>query len=89
MVLAENSLVVGDRRWFLYFCLFMAILIDVQSFCCDQPPPYTGCDWYYHGGNFLGQIPFQCTGTCPAGKAVIATDPSGCWSGVFNGISIM
>ena len=61
----------------------------MQSFCCDKPPPYTGCDWYYHGGNFWGQIPFVCTGTCPAGKAVIATDPTSCWSGVFNAISMM
>ncbi|GIJ91973.1 hypothetical protein Asppvi_010948 [Aspergillus pseudoviridinutans] len=52
-----------------------------KSFCCDQPPPYENCDWYYHGGKILGQIPFQCTGECPAGKASIATDPSGCLSG--------
>ncbi|RDB24966.1 Chitotriosidase-1 [Hypsizygus marmoreus] len=55
--------------------------IGQKSFCCDQPPPYEGCDWYYHGGNFWGEIPFACTGTCPAGKAVIATDPTGCFSG--------
>ncbi|KAH9478589.1 Chitotriosidase-1 [Psilocybe cubensis] len=55
--------------------------IGDKSFCCDQPPPYENCDWYYHGGKFLGQIPFVCTGTCPAGKSVIATDPTGCWSG--------
>ncbi|ODM15752.1 hypothetical protein SI65_08986 [Aspergillus cristatus] len=52
-----------------------------KSLCCDQPPPYENCDWYYHGGKILGQIPFKCTGTCPAGKASIATDPTGCLTG--------
>ncbi|KDR82337.1 hypothetical protein GALMADRAFT_237588 [Galerina marginata CBS 339.88] len=55
--------------------------IGSKSFCCDQPPPYQNCDWFYHGGNFWGAIPFSCTGTCPAGKSVIATDPTGCFSG--------
>jgi chitinase len=27
-------------------------------------------------------VPFRCAGTCPAGKQLIATDPSGCLSGV-------
>ncbi|KAJ5951267.1 uncharacterized protein N7479_009680 [Penicillium vulpinum] len=56
-------------------------IVGYKSFCCDQPPPYENCDWYYHGGKIWGSIPFQCTGTCPAGKASIATDPSGCLSG--------
>ncbi|RDB25300.1 Chitotriosidase-1 [Hypsizygus marmoreus] len=47
----------------------------------QKPPPYEGCDWYYHGGNIWGEIPFACSGSCPAGKAVVATDPTGCFSG--------
>ncbi|KAL5363196.1 putative class V chitinase [Aspergillus floccosus] len=55
--------------------------LGFKSFCCDQPPPYENCDWYYHGGKILGSIPLICTGECPAGKASIATDPSGCMTG--------
>lgn len=56
-------------------------VVGSKSFCCDQPPPYQNCAWYAHGGNFLF-VPFNCAGTCPGTKQLIATDPTGCLSGV-------
>ena len=52
-----------------------------KSFCCPDPPPYTGCDWYYHGNKFFGSVPGFCGGGCPDGKYPIASDPFLCITG--------
>lgn len=66
-----------------------------KSFCCTQPPPYTGCSWLVFSidvlssakhvarnshGNSLG-FPFFCNGNCAAGKTPIATDTFLCITG--------
>lgn len=53
-----------------------------KSLCCTQPPPYQNCQWYKHGDSFanIGN-PFSCSGKCPAGKQMIASDIGSCFSG--------
>ncbi|KAK7029911.1 putative class V chitinase [Favolaschia claudopus] len=54
-------------------------LSGVKSYCCTQPPPFTGCEWNKHGDdNSFFQNPFVCQGKCPAGKQLIATDIGSC-----------
>ncbi|KAJ6559056.1 putative class V chitinase [Mycena vulgaris] len=50
-----------------------------KSYCCTQPPPFTGCVWNKHGDdNSFFQNPFVCQGKCPAGKQLVATDIGSC-----------
>ncbi|KAF7342007.1 putative class V chitinase [Mycena venus] len=50
-----------------------------KSYCCTQPPPFTGCVWNKHGDdNSIFQNPFVCQGKCPAGKQLVATDIGSC-----------
>ena len=53
-----------------------------KSLCCTQPPPYQNCQWYKHGDSFgnFGN-PFSCSGKCPAGKQMIASDIGSCFVG--------
>lgn len=53
------------------------------SFCCREQYPYEDCNWYYQSSRIWGEIPFWCTGVCSTGKALIATDKTGCLSGSF------
>lgn len=45
-----------------------------KSFCCTKPPPFQDCEWTSKEHSFLH--PFTCPGGCPAGKQIIAQDPS-------------
>ncbi|GFF87212.1 chitotriosidase-1 [Aspergillus udagawae] len=45
-----------------------------KSFCCTKPPPFTGCGWTSKEHPWLH--PFTCPKGCPAGKQIIAQDPS-------------
>ncbi|KAJ7209087.1 putative class V chitinase [Mycena rebaudengoi] len=54
-------------------------LTGVKSYCCTQPPPFTGCVWNKHGDDTsFFQNPFICQGKCPAGKQLVATDIGSC-----------
>ena len=53
-----------------------------KSLCCTQPPPYQNCEWYKHGGKYsLFTNPFSCSGKCPSGKQMIASDVGSCFTG--------
>ncbi|KAL8658049.1 MAG: hypothetical protein Q9226_001309 [Calogaya cf. arnoldii] len=55
---------------------------QLKVLCCTEPPPYTGCDWYTKGTQDPPPHPrpAHCSGKCPSGKVLIATD-SMCFSG--------
>ncbi|MCJ1228651.1 hypothetical protein MMC12_005312 [Toensbergia leucococca] len=60
-----------------------ACYTGAKSFCCPNPSPYQNCDWFAHGDQIIGAVPYVC-GTpqdCPAGKYAVASDPSGCGFG--------
>lgn len=53
-----------------------------KSFCCTKPPPFHNCEWTSKDHPWLQ--PFTCPTGCPAGKQIIANDPSKlsfCFSG--------
>lgn len=49
---------------------------NLKHFCCTDPSPYTGCDWYTDGDKDPppSPRPAHCNGKCPHGKVLIATD---------------
>ncbi|KAF2134779.1 glycoside hydrolase family 18 protein [Dothidotthia symphoricarpi CBS 119687] len=67
-----------------------------KSWCCKDPPPWTGCEWHGARGTWkewanaflplLGHGPFltDCSATCPSGKIVTATDATACRSGTYS-----
>ncbi|KAL8671161.1 MAG: hypothetical protein Q9168_004338 [Polycauliona sp. 1 TL-2023] len=53
-----------------------------KSLCCTQPPPYQNCQWYKHGDSIANfGNPFSCSGKCPSGKQMIASDVGTCFYG--------
>lgn len=55
---------------------------QLKVFCCTDPPPYTGCDWYTKGDQDPppSPRPAHCDGKCPSGKTLVATDDM-CFTG--------
>lgn len=55
---------------------------QLKALCCTEPPPYTGCDWHTKGTQDPPPHPrpAHCSGKCPSGKVLIATDNM-CFSG--------
>ena len=49
---------------------------QLKVLCCTDPPPYVGCDWYTKGDDDPppSPRPASCTGRCPSGKTLVATD---------------
>ena len=49
---------------------------QLKVFCCTDPAPYTGCDWYTDGDKNPppSPRPARCSGRCPIGKTLVATD---------------
>jgi chitinase len=45
-----------------------------KSFCCTKPNPFTNCGWTTKESPWLH--PFTCPVGCPAGKQIIAQDPT-------------
>ncbi|KAE8453201.1 hypothetical protein EG329_011268 [Mollisiaceae sp. DMI_Dod_QoI] len=63
-------------------CDFDAIHSRLKVFCCQDPSPYTGCVWYTKGDQDPppSPRPYKCSGKCPVGKYLIATDDM-CYGG--------
>ncbi|XWW92081.1 hypothetical protein V2A60_000003 [Cordyceps javanica] len=45
-----------------------------KSFCCTKPSPFQNCEWATKDHPWLH--PFTCSTGCPAGKQIVAQDPT-------------
>lgn len=57
-------------------CDFESIHDNLKVLCCEDPSPLTNCNWFTKGDEDPppSPRPYKCSGKCPSGKSLIATD---------------